>query len=243
MIPASANATVRGAMNAAEFRPIAKRIQARWYAFQIPPSAMAQYVADLGDLGVDDVAAAVDSFATAAKPPTSGQVRHRVVEMQLDVPDWPAARSVLLRWRAGAAARVDFAERWACPAGVCDGSGFAIDDTVNDARDCECRPALLAARRGLHALPALVAEFVTAREVANGELDGLAEGNTTLDAQVRARWDAFTRRIVDSRVLAALPVAGSRDLQRVAAARAEDGGRGRSGLRRMDPVALLERGE
>lgn len=226
-----------------EFRPIGADIQARWAAFPIPPSAIAQYVADLNDLAIADIRVAVESFAASPKPPTPGQLRHRVIELQLDAPEWPAARSAMLRWRAGAAARVEAAERWVCPAGICDGSGFSIDEAANDARDCECRPALLAVRRGLGALPLLLAEFVTTREVSNAELDRLLAGDTTLDAQVRSRWEAFVRRIVQSRMLAALPAGEGRELPRVAAARAEDGARSTSGLRRLDPVALLERGE
>lgn len=229
-------------MNAREFRPIAANIQARWHAFPISPSALAQFVADLGDLDARDVAAAVDALAAAPKPPTPGQVRHRVVEMQLDIPEWPAARSTLLRWREGADRRAAAAESWQCPAGLCGGSGFVIDEDANDARDCACRPALLGARRGLGTLPVLVAEFVIGREVSNAELDKLTQGDTTLDAQVRARWEAFTRRIVQSRMLAALPVREGRELPRVAAARAEDGERSTNGLRQMDPVALLGHG-
>ncbi len=228
-------------MNARDFKPIAAAIQSRWSSFQIPPSALAQFVSDLSDLRAGDVAAAVESLGGLQRPPTPWMVREQVVRMQLNVPDWPAARAVLLRWRSRAAERVEAAANWTCPAAICDGSGFAIDEDANDARDCDCRPLLIAARRGLNDLSVLVAEFVSERQVANGELDKLAEGDTTLDAQVRARWDAFARRVVESRMLAALPASGD-ELPRIAAARAEDGGRSTSGLRRMDAVALLERG-
>jgi DNA replication protein DnaC len=43
-------------------------------------------------------------------------------------------------------ARRPAAER-ACPLGVCDGSGFVIDDEANTASDCECRRARIAAAR------------------------------------------------------------------------------------------------
>jgi DNA replication protein DnaC len=34
-----------------------------------------------------------------------------------------------------------------CPAGICDGSGFVIDEATNTARDCECRAARIASAR------------------------------------------------------------------------------------------------
>jgi DNA replication protein DnaC len=35
----------------------------------------------------------------------------------------------------------------ACPAGLCDGSGFVVDEAANTARDCACRPGRIAVRR------------------------------------------------------------------------------------------------
>ncbi len=35
----------------------------------------------------------------------------------------------------------------ACPLGVCDGSGFVVDEATNTARDCDCRAARIAAAR------------------------------------------------------------------------------------------------
>jgi DNA replication protein DnaC len=34
-----------------------------------------------------------------------------------------------------------------CPLGMCDGSGFVVDEATNTARDCGCRPARIAMRR------------------------------------------------------------------------------------------------
>jgi DNA replication protein DnaC len=34
-----------------------------------------------------------------------------------------------------------------CPLGICDGSGFVVDEDTNTARDCECRAARIAAAR------------------------------------------------------------------------------------------------
>ena len=38
-------------------------------------------------------------------------------------------------------------ERAACPLGICDGSGFVIDDSSDTARDCACRASRIAAAR------------------------------------------------------------------------------------------------
>ncbi|HEV7528601.1 MAG TPA: ATP-binding protein [Solirubrobacteraceae bacterium] len=35
----------------------------------------------------------------------------------------------------------------ACPLGLCDGSGFVVDEAINTARDCECRPGRIAKLR------------------------------------------------------------------------------------------------
>lgn len=229
-------------MTAKEFAPIGADIQARWFAFPIPKAAMAQYVLDLRELEAGDVAAAVAMLSDRDRPPTPAQIRRRVIEMQIAAPDWPTARADIARWRARVDERATAITAWVCPARLCDGKGFIIDD--RDARDCECRPLRLAAMRGLDEMPALIAEFVGVDgQVTNAELDALLGGDTTLEAQVRWRWEAFCRRIVNSRVLAALP--GS-DLPAIEDARADVERREqrRGTLRPLgNVVALLERGE
>ena len=37
-----------------------------------------------------------------------------------------------------------------CPLGICDGSGFEIDEQTNSARDCACRAQLVANARARH---------------------------------------------------------------------------------------------
>jgi hypothetical protein len=233
-------------MSPEEFIPIAADMQARWWAFKIPATALDQYVRDLCDLDVDKVRAAVVSLGAEGRerPPTSGQIRRRVAEMELDAPSWDEARTALLRWRRAAAGRVD--SEWACPAERCDGSAWvAVDDRgVTRMAHCECWDAFLAARRGYDTLPALLAEFVAESHVAAGELDRIfAVGDTTAEAQLRQRWQQFCDRAIESRVLAGLPHV---DLTRIHAARVEDTDRReRSGeLRHLgggNVVALLER--
>jgi DNA replication protein DnaC len=54
--------------------------------------------------------------------------------------DVPAVHD--LRGRAGASPREP-----RCPLGICDGSGFVIDEDTNTATDCECRAGRIAAAR------------------------------------------------------------------------------------------------
>jgi DNA replication protein DnaC len=54
-----------------------------------------------------------------------------------------AAQPPELRVRRGSGARRD----GACPLGVCDGSGFVVDEATNTASDCGCRRAHISARR------------------------------------------------------------------------------------------------
>lgn len=231
-------------MNATEFQPIAADIVARWPAFPIPDTALAQYVLDLGHLPAADVAAAVASLSSDGVPraPTPGQVHRRALELQLRAPSWPEARGALVAWRKRSEQRVAAVEAWVCTVGVCDGAGFVVTD--DDARDCVCRAVRAKRRRGLDELPVLVAEFVSEQHVSNAEVDKLIEGDTALDAQVRGRWEALVRKIIEARVLAALPVSSGYELPAVQAARVEAAARDRDGsLRRVDAVALLGRGK
>ncbi len=47
----------------------------------------------------------------------------------------------------GAAGGLVSAGRGACPFGLCDGSGFVVDEQTNTASDCRCRPSLIARAR------------------------------------------------------------------------------------------------
>jgi DNA replication protein DnaC len=58
--------------------------------------------------------------------------------------DSPAIQDLRGEPRAASAAHSPEAR---CPLGVCDGSGFLVDEATNTARDCECRGARIAAAR------------------------------------------------------------------------------------------------
>jgi hypothetical protein len=234
-------------MDAGEFRPIATSMQARWWAFPIPGAALDTYVEDLADVPIEQVQAAVDAHAAdgADRPPTSGQIRRRVAELELDPPTWDEVRTALVRWRAARPSREVLVEAWTCPHGECDGSGF-VEVAGRDRRvsDCRCRAARVAARRGLDVLPPLAAEFVVDGHVAPAELRRmLDEGDTTSESQIRMRWTQFVHRAVESRAYSALP--DGIGVARLEAAREEDGERReRHGdLRRFSAAGLLGAGE
>jgi DNA replication protein DnaC len=56
------------------------------------------------------------------------------------VPDFPGALELTAHRGGGGA-------RGACPLGMCDGSGFVVDDATNTASDCRCRAARIAGAR------------------------------------------------------------------------------------------------
>lgn len=241
-------------MTAQDFIPIAATLQTRWWAFPIPPSALDGYVEDLQDLDIAAIAAAVDSFVAegADRPPTSGMIRRRVAELELDAPTWDEVRTELVHWRADRSRREVVGEEWACPDGACDGTGMVpvIGPAARTAssrawatmRACTCRQARLEAIRGWALLSPLVREFVTGRHVDAEELTkmlSLASGDT--EARVRGRWREFVGRAVDSRVFAAIPAPPG--IARLDAARREDHDRRSRGgdLRRVTPLAMLPR--
>lgn len=231
-------------MDALEFIPIAEKMQARWWSFPIPASALDGYVKDLANVPAALASAAVDAFSAdgSDRPPTSGQIRRRVAELELDAPSWDEVRTALALWRADRPRREALSEAWTCPHKLCDGSGFVTIIGRNAQRNCRCREQRMITVRGWAMLPPLVREFVTGRHVEPEELTRMLErGEGDTEARVRGRWREFVHRAVESRVLAGLPVGVG--IARLASARREDAERReRHGeLRRFDPAALLPR--
>lgn len=210
-----------------------------------------QYATDVAHLDPAEARAAVEVLkrtpTSDGRPrqfaPTAGEVAHEVARLQLDAPDWgEVKRQVVSRQRAIVVARErDF--EWTCPARRCDGTGFvdiSTPETPNTVTDCECRPSRTAAKGKLDELHPLLREFIAAGYVTWGEVEDLGAGSdTTLEAQMRDKWQAFARRAVESRAIAALE--GPPTLRRLDEARGEDGPRRRRELKRIgfDVVASL----
>lgn len=212
-----------------------------------------RYAADIVHLNPAEVLAAVEVLKRTAKsggrasefPPPPGDVCREVAKLQLDAPDWAECkRQLVKRWEATVVAR-EAAEDWVCPHGRCDGSGFVVDEDTNSAWNCDCRAARREARRG-EPLHPLLREFIDERYVTWGEVELVGQGaNTTLEAQMRAKWIAFADRAVQSRAIAALE--GPPTLHRLNSARHEDSLRGGRPVRQIGAavdavVAALPRG-
>lgn len=188
-----------------------------------------RYAADVMHLDPDEAVAAVEVLKRSTGrdgrapefPPPAGDVCREVARLQLDAPDWgECKRQLVKRWEATVLFR-DKGDDWTCPHDACDGSGFVHHEERNDSTDCECRPAMITARRQANALHPLLREFVEAGYVTWDEIETVGRGGaTTLEAQMRAKWDAFARQAVESRVIAAL--AGPPTLRRLERAREDD---------------------
>lgn len=204
-----------------------------------------QYAKDIAHLDPDEATAAVEvlkrSPSADGRPrqfaPTAGEVALEVARLQIDAPDWgEVKRQLVKRWEAMIASR-DEPDTWTCPVDRCDGSGF-VHLPDNDSTDCECRPAKIAARRAASTLHPLVREFAEEGYVTWGEIDTVGQGgDTTLEAQMRSKWDAFAGRAVQTRAIAALD--GPPTLRRLDQARTEDGRTSRRELGRPDYLAAL----
>lgn len=247
-LSAASYATFGRTMDRADFIGIATDLQARWWAFPIPGTALDYYEHDLRDLDADAVTvaiAALDATGEFKQPPTAGQIRRKVAEMALDAPDWDTVRTSLVMWRRSHEHRQEAAESWTCPEGICDGTSYVpVPGVERHVRHCLCRPAYVRALRGWDALPDLVAEFLADGHLEWGEIQRCLDlGDTTAESQIRTRWQQFAGRAVESRVLAALPAGDG--VPRISAARAESDARSRrdGDLRRVSAVALLERGD
>lgn len=229
---------------------MAKVLQQQWWAFPIPPKALDAYGKDLDCFDDTAVLAAIASLAAGderraptERPPTVGQIRRRVAEMELDAPTWDEVHTALVLWRRDRGTRELRAAEWECPHGLCGGDGVIADKANCTSQHCRCRPAYLAALRGWDVLPPLIGEFMNGGHVGWSEVVRfLDEGDTTAAAQVRGRWTEFVNGAIQARVLARLGVGDG--VPQIEAARDEDRERTeRHGdLRRFSARAMLESG-
>lgn len=202
-----------------------------------------QYAKDVAHLDPDEARAAVAVLKRSGKQfaPTAGEVALEVARLQIDAPDWGEVKRQLVHRQEAIERNREAPDEWTCPAKRCDGSGFVVDEAANDATDCECRPAKIAARRQSSALHPLLREFIDEGYVTWSEIDLVGVGGqTSLEAQMRSKWDAFSRRAVESRAIALIDAPPT--LRRLERARAEDEPRrGRRALDRPNYAAALPR--
>jgi hypothetical protein len=205
-----------------------------------------QYAKDIAHLDPADAAAAVAVLKRTGGrqfAPTAGEVAHEVARLQLDAPDWGEVKRQLVKRHEAIIASRDAPSDWECPAGRCDGSGFvdiSTPELPNTVTDCACRPQRTAARQGADELHPLLREFIGAGYVTWGEVEEVgAGGATTLEAQMRSKWDAFAYRAVESRAIAAIDAPPS--MRRLQQARDEDDRSTRRELGRPNYLAALQR--
>jgi hypothetical protein len=210
-----------------------------------------QYAKDVAHLDVAEAAAAVEVLKRTPTidgrsrqfAPTAGEVALEVARLQIDAPDWGEVKRQLVKRHEAIIASRDAPNDWTCPLEACDGTGFidvSTPELPNTVTDCKCRPARTAARQGADELHPLLREFISAGYVTWGEVDTVGQGGeTTLEAQMRAKWDAFARRAVETRAIAAIDAPPT--LRRLEEARDEDAPRRRAGLERPQYTAALPR--
>lgn len=175
-------------MSPQEWREIAKRVIAKWPHQPPPPASLAESFNALSDLDAGQVMAAVESFYRDGRewPPTGGMLRQRVVELQLDAPEWAEALKWLKR--------------------------YAQTGTINPAYGS--REIYRAKGAGvLAAMPARVAEFVEA--LGDRQLWEASEQDGGGEARLREKWLAHSRRQQREGALAGLPDSGLATLERV----------------------------
>jgi hypothetical protein len=207
-----------------------------------------QYAKDVAHLHPDEAKAAAEVLKRTptidGRPrqfaPTAGEVAFEVARLQIDAPDWGECKRQLVKRQEAILAGRDAPDTWVCPFDRCDGGGFEVDEATNTATDCECRPARTAARRAADELHPLLREFIDQDYVTWGEIAEVGHGGaTTLEAQMRGKWDAYAARAVESRAIAAIDAPPS--LRRLEDARGEDAPRRRRALGRPDFTAALPR--
>jgi hypothetical protein len=240
MIPMAERTKLAGALE------VVARVEEIWKNARLDDDDRRRYAHDICQVDPAEALTAVEVLARSGREfaPTAPMVLLEVARLQVDAPDWGDVKRQLVARRVAMQAAVGERREWTCPDGRCDGSGFVFSDSASPHKrsnaPCSCRPAMIADRRRESGLHPLVREFVTAGYATWGEVDTIAAGEaTTLEAQMRMKWEQFSQRAVLSRAIA--HVEGPASLRRLDTARQEDAGRKppRRGLERPDYLAAL----
>ena len=194
-------------MNHAEMLRVLKTVQVRWWRHPIPQHAIQSYADDLAPLPYGDALAAVETLARGANdfPPSSGDIVLAVARAQVAPPEWDEVRVQLLRRREELRL---FRERgWVCTQSEnpCDGTGFVVDEVAREAVACGCRNAYVVAVRESQVLAPLVRAWIDEGGIATSDIDEIAGGDTTVEAQARDRWQSWAARLVNARAVSTVP--------------------------------------
>jgi hypothetical protein len=209
-------------MTEAEFEQTMALLDAHWHQNETPPTAYEIYAHELRDLSFEHVQSAVLALARDGERwmPYAGAIRRKVVVMQLDPPAWSVAISDLSR----ALREMEmFKEPDECVVGnpECHG-GYIFEQGTYEmgerelhnetARPCACREVVREMRRPAWLHP-LLREFM-AHVTSSTVRDALASGDTTREAQLRNKYEAFIKDTVEQRLLVGLDAPGMRAVER-----------------------------
>jgi hypothetical protein len=209
-------------VTADEFERVTALLEAHWHGDDMPETAIPIYAHELASLDFGEVQAAVLALAREGKrrTPYAGEIRRKIVLLQLDAPPWATAIKDL----AQAFREIDaFKEPDECVVGNPEcRSGYIFEQSTYEmgerelhnemARACECREVVREMRRPKWLHP-LLTEFL-AHVTSSTVRDTLASGDTTREAQLRNKYDAFVNDTVEQRLLAGLTAPGMRAIER-----------------------------
>lgn len=192
------------------------------------------YAEALADIDAAHARAALEAWSRDGEkwPPSSGELRAKLVDLLLDVPEWWQVKAALTGVTPVPEGAPEMPEE--CPYGDCDGDGWVVDVDTNTASPCRCRPERQAIRRARRAQHPLVAEFI--RRVGSREVEDI-EGDRTAEAQVREKWVAFVTGARRHLTYQGIEPAGLPALERVASSKPRQ-----LGPHKLDAAGLLGAG-
>lgn len=178
-------------MTASEWIEIAAAIRDRWPAAALPEGTIRQWGADLEDLPGAQVAAALDALYRDGRefPPNGGQIRAKVIELDVAAPEFAEVVVALRR--------------------VLEVPTFGATRVGGTDDEPEFAPVNLR-QAALEAEHPLIGAFVDA--VGWDQIHGLEGGSD--EARLRAKWQAFVDRSTRDARLRGIPASGLRGLER-----------------------------
>lgn len=209
----------------AEFTQVMALLEAHWHQDEAPDEALAVYLHELDEFSFEHVQAAVLALAREGKRrmPYAGEIRRKVVTLQLDPPPWSVATADMARaarevegWREPDECVIDNPK---CRSGwVIEPSSYELGEREiknEAARPCGCQEEWREMRRPkwLHPLLRAFADHMTYTTIR----EALAMGDTTREAQLRNKYDAFVNDAIEQRLLAGINAPGMRAVERAKA--------------------------
>lgn len=129
-------------------------------------------------------------------PPNTAKITWRIAELLIDPPTWAEVKTILTQ---PTPPTKNPKKQQRCTYNMCNGNGFIITEHENSVTDCRCRKEHITTLR--YKNQATKHPIITAfakHYIAAGEINELATGNTTVEAQLRTKYDQFTHRIMRS---------------------------------------------